>query len=319
MVFEVAEGVLAPSQDFPLETPVPLFGNVAPLGLTTPYIESLTGYVQRLANEHHVPPALLFRNTIVPVVRRELQWKRPLSVMLRQHARAIDGSTQPAQLAADCMSRSTGRNDLARCTLLGLTVMNLVQPDGLLSGYKRWCPSCWHDDTAAGRSRYERKLWTLSVVDACAVHSVLLVNRCPTCGCTQPPISRDVRPGVCSLCGELLDGPAIALRDTQGADASRRLWFARQAEVLVHALEVVAVHGLNEKDLAYARQQGFAVLADHVVRNGGSSAVLETVQGWTTRWRRPRLEALFSVLWQARWPVARLFPRRVRVVVDPCT
>ena len=289
---------------------------IAPRGLGTPHVESLTGYLQRLANEYVLPPAVLFRETVVPAVQRDRLWRRSLADLLREHARAIDGTDRPARIAVDCMAGNTGRTELARCAFLGLADLDLVQSDGLLVRHKRWCPSCWADDAAGGFAFYERKLWTLSVVDACPVHSVVLLDRCFACGTQQPPISRDVRPGVCALCGQGLSVSAVHLDDADGTDAARRLWFAREAAVLVHGIDVVAMHGLDRSTLARSREQGLIALADHIARTEVSVAVAKTVNSWLKRWRRPKLEALFSVLWRSRWSVVRLFPKEIQAILE---
>ena len=136
-------------------------------------------------------------------------------------------------------------------------------------------------------------------------------------GSRQPPISRDVRPGVCAICGATLGAISIALDDVAGTDAARRLWFARQAAVLVHVVDVVAIYEFATEVLPRAREAGLTALYEHVSRHDGSPAVLKTLDGWLKRWRKPKIEVLFSVLWQTLWPVARLFPRSVAEVVDP--
>ena len=265
-----------------------------------------------------VPAGELFDATIVPEVQRCGRWRRRgLAELLRVHSRAIDGADCTAQAAVRSLAAQTGRTDLSRCAFLGLPDLGLVQTDGLLVTHKRWCPLCWEDDDEGRSPLYERKLWSLSVVDVCHHHSVVLLDRCRVCGRQQPAISRDVRIGICALCGNDLRSPPVPISTGPGTDAERRLWFARQAAVLVHAVDVVALYGVETAELSCARASGFARMVVSCSDVDPSPSVMRTVRGWTTHWRRPQLEGLFSVLWQARWPVARLFPPDVAKVVDP--
>ena len=86
--------------------------------------------------------------------------------------------------------------------------------------------------------------------------------------------------------------------------------------MLVHGIDVVAMHGLDRSTLARSREQGLIALADHIARTEVSVAVAKTVNSWLKRWRRPKLEALFSVLWRSRWSVVRLFPKEIQAILE---
>ena len=227
----------------------------------------------------------------------------------------MDGAEPVARHAVDAISRLTGRSDLGRCTYLQFMTLDVLRNGVVLARQKRWCPCCWGDD-AFMNGPYERKLWSLSVVDACPIHSTVLVDRCYSCGRQQPPISSDVRPGICALCGGSLGSPPVCIDDTHGSDGSRRLWFAREAAVLIHAVDVADVQGIDADSLAHARVNGLQGLHDHIVRGGGPSNVVQQIENWRWSWRRPRIEEIFSALWSAQWPVVNLFPAEVRAVVE---
>lgn len=110
----------------------------------------------------------------------------------------------------------------------------------VLAPQKRWCPCCWADD-ALKHGLYEHKLWSLSVVDACPIHSTILMARYYTCCRQQPPISSDLGLGICSRCGWSLASPPVRIDGTDGSDGSRRLWSARQAADMIHAVDVARV------------------------------------------------------------------------------
>ena len=280
------------------------FSGLLPNGLDTPYCESLSGYLQRLGNAYLVPPGDLLR---------ELHSAAVLSDWFLERPRAMDGARSPAESSLAWLANVTGRSDLRRCTLLALTDLGGLSADGLLVQYKRWCPTCWSDD---GPDPYERKLWNLWVVDVCPVHSAVLLDRCPACGRMQPAVSHDVRIGVCALCGESLDGDPVALVEPLGADAFRRLWFARQAATFIHALDVAELLEVDAVSMAGARRDGLRTLVESVDHSPYRESLTMKVDGWLARDSHPTLDALFSVLWRAKWSVVELFPSDVRSIVE---
>ena len=225
----------------------------------------------------------------------------------------MDSARSPAESSLAWLARVTGRSDLRRSTLLALSDLGGLSADSLLVHHKRWCPLCWSEDSP---ERYERKLWNLRVVDVCPVHSAVLMDRCPVCGRQPPAVSHDVRIGVCPLCGESLDGEPVVLVEPLGSDASRRLWFARQAATLIHALDVAELLGLDAISLAAVRHAGLRALVESTEDSPYYEAITMKVHGWLVRNSHPTLEALFSVLWRAQWPVVELFPSTVRSIVE---
>ena len=302
----------------PCARPRPWLAGLAPCALGTPYAESLTGYLQRLGNAVLIPPGALLR---------ELQSAAVLPESFLARPRAMDGARAHAESSVAWLASVTGLSDLRRCTLLGFTELGGLSADGLLVQHKRWCTPCWYEDA----DRYERTLWNLSVVDACPVHSVLLMDRCFECGRRQPAVSRDVRIGVCALCGgsllgdpiDLLErrvgfpsgGPAPPAKPRSG-DAFQRLWFAGQAAHFIHALDVAELLGLDAASMAQARRDGLRALVESLESSPHYASLAPKIDGWIARDTRPTLDALFSVLWRAQWPVIELFPSAVRSIVE---
>ena len=219
-----------------------------------------------------------------------------------------------AALAVGSIAHATGHGDLERATLRALAPLGLVRADGLMAEHARWCARCWTDDDASGSPRYMRKVWVLSVVDACAEHGVLLFDRCAKCGSRQPPLGADVPIGFCAHCGEELTSEHIELGALHVDDAMRRLWYAREASLLVHGADVAALLGLSEERLGAARAQGVESLFAHV-RARRDAALLAAIARWETRFVAPTIEDLFSVLWSAQFSVSQFLPREVRAVV----
>ena len=290
---------------------------VPPRGFGTPAAESLTGYLQRVSAAHVVPSATVFDGLVLPAARDEGLWPRlTLWRVLEGPARELDGAARAAEVGVRAMSAAAGRSDLAQATLLGLRTLGLVRLDGLLTEHKRWCPSCWRADETRGEPLYERKIWTLLVVDVCPEHNAVLMDRCPVCGRRQAPIATDVAVGICATCGWGLCAEPVVLGGGEGGDAQRRLWYARQGAALVYAADVISVLvGVTPEAVSEARVAGLDALYTRVSEREDCAAFVGVVGEWAKRRRPVSLESLFSVLWRARWPVVRFFPKRVREVV----
>lgn len=282
----------------------PWLRGLPPEGLDTPFVESLSGYLQRLGNAYLIPPGDLLR---------ELHSSALLADWFLTSPRAMDGARSPAESSLAWLASVTGRSDLRRSTLLALSDRGGLSADGLLIHYKRWCSLCWTEDAP---EPYERKLWTLRVVDVCPVHRAVLMDRCPACGRQPPAVSHDVRIGMCPRCGEPLDGEPVVLIEPLGCDASRRLWFARQAASLIHAFDVAELLGLDASTMTAARRDGLTALVASLELSPHRESVTKRVEGWLARDSHPTLDDLFSVLWRAQWPVAELFPSAVRSIVE---
>ena len=289
----------------------PRFGGVTPLGQGTPYVESLTGYLQRLANTYEIPTATLFGRAVYPALQARGLWRSRLSDVLRRHAYALNGADEVARLGVDRLETLAGRNDLADCSFLTLGDLELIRRAEVVADGKRWCPACWRADGPPG-GRYERKLWALAVVEACPVHGTALTERCFACGRRQPVIARDVGVGTCGLCGADLAGPVEPSTPRDGSDATRQAWYAGEAAALLAAVHVSGLLGFDAARLAAARRRGLADLLERSGRVGAHPAAVQRVERWQRRWGRPNLEEVFSVLWRARWPIAGLFPGAVQ-------
>ena len=289
----------------------PRFGGVAPLGQGTPYVESLTGYLQRLANTYEIPPATLFGRSVYPALQAHGLWRSRFSDVLRRHAYALNGADEVARLGLDRLTTLTGRTDLADCSFLTLGDFELVRRAEVVAEGKRWCAACWHADGAPG-GRYERKLWGLAVVEACPVHGTALVERCVACGRRQPVIARDVAVGTCALCGADLAEPVEPSTPRDGSDATRQAWYSGEAATLLAAVYVSGLLGFDAGRLASARERGLADLLERSERVAAHPGAVRRIVRWQRRWGRPNLEEVFSVLWRARWSIAGLFPGAVQ-------
>jgi AraC-like DNA-binding protein len=192
--------------DMPSRT---LLYDLEPFGVGTPWVESLSSYIVRLAAAHWTPISRLLYavavNGNIPVTRFQ--------------AAALNGVGASAALCVEALGRATGRDDLVWMTCVPMA--SVVDRCGLPASHVRWCPNClqqWGPERA-----YTPLLWSLRVVPACVVHGTVLLDRCPACHSRFQPFAAGARPGYCSRCQTWLGTTAVTDEAPVAAIQSARL------------------------------------------------------------------------------------------------
>jgi len=181
-----------------------------PVGIGTPQVESLSGYVARLAEAHDLSVGNLvgrkpFSNARSGLYKRTTFFRsRPKSHVFHAAGYEINGMCQNACKWIGTFQEATHREDLCRLTLAPLT--KVISGMFLFRKRRAWCPSCYHEDRKSGLV-YERLLWAIKLVAVCPVHLRPLEEHCPLCNRQQPALAVSSRPGFCSACGNWLGKP----------------------------------------------------------------------------------------------------------------
>lgn len=160
--------------------------SLKPQGIETPFVESLTGYIARLAEAHSVTTGNLVVREVLPKVRRTRgvfagqlpAIQRKAWIFLGTHI--LNGLCECPREWVKAVEDLTGHSDLQMLTALPWT--GLLSHVGLLRTCLAWCPYCLEDQRANGSVIHEPLLWTLRSVCVCPFHSRPLVERCPHCG-----------------------------------------------------------------------------------------------------------------------------------------
>lgn len=178
-----------------------------PLGVGTPYVESLTSYMARLAEAHSVPLRTLVKQELLPLLKRDYlsnPFGNSLDAFWVEAARALNGIGMLARDWAQVLERLTLRTDLQFLTLLPWTVVLTQQR--LLRLNRAWCPDCFLEWQAMEQTIYEPLLWNVNTVSVCPRHQRALLERCPypDCHTTLPVLASYFRPGYCSKCSRWL-------------------------------------------------------------------------------------------------------------------
>lgn len=164
--------------------------SIPPFGVGTPLVESLVGYLIRLAGSHAV--------RVSDLAARELRASIPNFQEPAIVANAINGVGKIAQQWVAALEQFTLRTDLRLLTLLPFSpVLNARY---LMRRKRAWCSHCLGNNSPQETGVYEQLIWCLQCVEVCPLHRVPLETACPACRRHQEPISAVSRPGLCSRC-----------------------------------------------------------------------------------------------------------------------
>ncbi len=214
--------------------------HLAPIGVGTPEVEGLTGYVMRLAETHCVTTSALDSGELLPAMKSAAHGARPAATWLLDHGPQFNGTGEAAREAIAALAHLTGRCDLPFLTLRPWAAM--LAPYGLLRLGKHarvWCSRCYTQAQEDGLPLYEPLLWSIAAVTVCPRHAIRLSARCPHADCarTLPVIAARARPGHCSHCRRPLYHPGDGPTRPSGSNAEEGwdLWVARQIGALLAA------------------------------------------------------------------------------------
>jgi transcriptional regulator with XRE-family HTH domain len=169
-----------------------------PYGIGTPWVESLTGYITRLAEAHCVSTGILYAKEIAPVVGKGNIFTFRLTGTAGYPTHAINGLGVTAADFVRALEQLTTRHDLRYLTLLP---WKAVLPPGALGRRGRaWCPACLGHWQATRQTVYEPLLWRIHHVTVCPIHQQRLCHVCPHCQRQIGPLDARTRPGYCSRC-----------------------------------------------------------------------------------------------------------------------
>jgi hypothetical protein len=172
-------------------------------------VESLTGYLARLATTHGVLVRRLVEAEILPLLGRSYLLSpehkgRSSSFWQDSETRALNGTGSLARDLVQVLETLTGRDDLRWLTMRPWA--EVVPVKGLLRRQRAWCPACYEEWCQTGAVIYDPLLWTLAPVTACPRHRRHLEQACPHPDCRRPLslLRPRSRPGSCSACGRWL-------------------------------------------------------------------------------------------------------------------
>jgi hypothetical protein len=176
-----------------------------PMGIGTPFTESLTSYVCRLAKAHHVTMNSLFEFILRPALGNKYLPNSDiyspgvgLSKMFGYRTKCVNGVSQIAFDWVHMVESLTTRRDLRFLTLL--TLSDVMHSRYLIRKFQAWCPECYEESRLNNQTIYTPLIWFINAVEMCPRHLRRLIDKCPGCGKQMLPLARRAFPGYCSRC-----------------------------------------------------------------------------------------------------------------------
>lgn len=171
--------------------------SLEPIGVGTPFVESLSSYLARLAAAHMLSVSLLLRHLIAHYLPRRNHNLRK-AIGFQGIVGKMNGAGQDASDFVGVLQKLTGRSDLHSLTMLPLSM--LLSNDKLLSDISKWCPYCFEEQRMAGITIHQPLLWSLQDFKKCPAHNSELTKACPHCNLGSPIIASRTVNGYCHQC-----------------------------------------------------------------------------------------------------------------------
>jgi phage terminase Nu1 subunit (DNA packaging protein) len=269
--------------------------HLPPIGIGTPAVESLTGYIARLAAAHAVETGVLVHRELLPRIPRTrgvLAGQLPVKMPAYScEAHVLNGSGDRSRLWVSLLEQLTCIHRLDLLTALPwATTISCVH---LLRPHRAWCSSCYGEKPSQAESAYERLLWTFQLVTVCPVHGRPLDTVCPSCSRTQYVLSAKLRPGYCSRCQCWLGRANVA--NTSGDHQTEQIRVAEMVgQLLAESPSVPAGFGAD-------------LFRDNVRTAGG----LRDIRHWIRRAAIPRMNSLVSLSLSCDIPLLHFVTERI--------
>lgn len=267
--------------------------SLQPIGVGTLGVESLTGYVSRLADAHCVPPGDLIAHECRSLVRQP-QGKSYLH-QVSGSTEVLNGTGQMASEFVQVFNHLTLRQDLRYLTLLQWA--NVLPAKGLLRRFHAWCPICYEEWQEDGQKIYELLLWTLNVVSFCPKHYQRLLFQCPHCQRQIPFLAWHSRPGYCPKCQQWLGStPKIGSLTIDSDELEWQIWVTRNVgELLAHTSNLIELP--RRADVARSLSICIAQTTEgNITEFAGSLGFLKSaVSQWRSGKALPQLAVLLKM------------------------
>ena len=173
--------------------------HLKPIGIGTPYVESLTGYIKRLAEVHKVSVGILYVKEIAPSDIGGNLNSNKRQKFLGKNAKDLNSCCKESREIIRILTEKTKTSGLSFLTMG--TFEDFFNPRYMLREYQAWCPICFEESREEGKKIYEQLLWNFNDVKTCNKHQVMLVDKCPLCNGRVSILASLSRVGFCNNCG----------------------------------------------------------------------------------------------------------------------
>lgn len=179
-----------------------------PIGLGTLHMESITGYVARLAQNHFLSVDNLLTYEIGPSMRAmgstlESQSIYRLFTNNYTLGQGTEDNFQNVQCLLLTLEQLTGCQEVQQLNVFH-NFRSLFAYNAL-SAFQQWCPQCLQEWKDSCRIIYTPLLWILDDSEFCIKHiDQELLQKCPHCYRIFNLLTSHTSPGYCSQCHQWL-------------------------------------------------------------------------------------------------------------------
>ncbi|MGB7923466.1 MAG: TniQ family protein [Pyrinomonadaceae bacterium] len=181
--------------------------NLEPVEVGTLKVESLTGYVARLAEAHCISTHTLLH-------KEAFSLKKGPNGLYQTgffgfSSNLMNGVGSIAEETATALGQLTSCQNIHNTTLLKWK--NILSPASLLRRTRKWCATCYAENIKEENPVYEPLIFAFEAVSICPWHFQPLSSICFDCKSQLPMLTSRSHPGHCSRCkrwlGLIIDNP----------------------------------------------------------------------------------------------------------------
>jgi hypothetical protein len=269
-----------------------------PIGFGTTKVESLSSYLNRLAEAHCVSPHHLLCRVVFPSVREGISH---YSHTFGYQATQVNGMGTIADITTKGLERLTLRQSLVYMTTMPWK--KILSPLYLLRPYKAWCVTCYDEQLRNEETLYEPLIRAIKDISICPIHYERLCQICPHCNRSVPVLSVFSRVGYCSRCRNWLgilssttESEQSAMRTVSDSELTQQL-------PIIHSISELVSRAPSLSSLL-SNQRFIANLTKYIEKNARNNINLfsDLVEIWSGTIRRllvgkvkPRLEMLWKI------------------------
>jgi transcriptional regulator with XRE-family HTH domain len=279
------------------------------MNVGTAEVESLTGYVARIAEAHCVSVADLagaeLSDPVCPTPLFTPSSRKKRSHRFYTQLYSLNGITDVPRKWVGVLETATRRQGLSDLTLLAFA--DLFSESHLFRNVRAWCPSCFESRRRHG-IRFESLLWAIGIVKFCPLHREPLEEVCPHCRRWSRPLAAHARPGYCSRCGGWLSAArGAAEKSINESDLEREIWIAKSTGDLLAAAPTLRNFPLREhlrinlSTCVDAATAGNLLAFADITRTSRAA-----LRGWVSGAHRPQIGALLRMCHAIGVPVTQL-------------
>lgn len=268
--------------------------SVEPIGIGTPLVESLTGYMIRLSAAHAV--------RVSDLIEQELRAAVPYFHTPAGILGSINGVGESPENWASALERFTLRDDLRLLTMLPFA--SLLTPAYLMRRERAWCPQCYESRVARGQDVYEQLIWCFQCVEICPLHNTPLETSCSACHRRLRPICAVSRPGFCSRCRQWLGVPRCSPENESPTEY--QMWAAREVGQLLASAPQAQPTGRKNLQTFVARFIDSFFEGNVLAAADAAGCRRVSFHNWYTGRTAPRIDLLLRLCFELNIPLASL-------------